>query len=61
MKLFDGGVILIISIVVFAAVIGVISSKYLGDDNALEEATEAVIEKETGLDIDLTPTSKEKK
>lgn len=30
------------------------------DDHVLEELSEAIIEKETGLDIDLTPGSPEK-
>jgi hypothetical protein len=31
------------------------------DDNVVEEAVEKVIEKETGIDVDLTPASPEKK
>lgn len=48
-----------------AAIIGIsalvgIASVYIfkmKHDNAIEETTEAVIKKETGVDIDLTPTS----
>jgi len=37
-------------------------NKWLGwkDDNIAEEAVEFIIEKETGIDFDLTPNSKEK-
>lgn len=38
-----------------AMIVGIVSSKYLGNDNAVEQAAEAVIEEETGIDIDLSP------
>jgi hypothetical protein len=60
MKLYDGGVI-IISIIIVALAAGYASSRWLGDDNPVEEAAESVIEKQTGLDIDLSPLSDEKK
>lgn len=41
--------------------VGVGSSYYLGDDNQVEESAEAYIEKQTGVDLDLTSNSPEKK
>ena len=58
MKLYDGGII-VISIIVVALAAGYASSRWLGDDNPVEEAAESVIEEQTGLDIDLTPNTSE--
>lgn len=41
--------------------VGVGSSWYLGDDNQVEEMAESYIENKTGVDLDLSPTSPEKK
>lgn len=52
-----------IGIVVSAAAAG-IAYTYLGKqphDNPVEEAAEQVIKNETGVDVDLSPTSPEKK
>lgn len=46
-------------ILVIAAIIGVASYQFLGSDNPVEEASEAVIKQETGVDIDLSPGSSE--
>lgn len=46
-------IILVISLT--AAVVGVISSKYLGDDNAIEQTAEKIIEEESGIVVDLSP------
>lgn len=59
MRLYDGGSTILIIIAV-AALVGVVSSRWLGDDNAVEETAEEVIENETGLKIDLSPGSPEK-
>ena len=59
MKLYDGGLI-IISIIVVALAVGYASSRWLGDDNPIEEAAEEVIESQTGMEIDLTPVSQER-
>jgi len=40
-------------------VIGVGSAYFLGHDNPVEEMAEKVIEQQTGIDIDSTPSSKE--
>lgn len=58
----DLGIVWKMIIVVSAIVIGVGSRfvwKRLKHDNPIEEIAEEVIRKETGLDIDLTPTSPE--
>lgn len=42
------------------ACIGIISKKYLGDDNIIEELSEEIIKEEMGIDIDLSASSYEK-
>ena len=43
----------IIVIVAFALVIGIMSVKFFGNDNPIEEAAEEVIKEETGLNVNL--------
>lgn len=45
---------------ILAVIIGIGSIYLLGNDNPVEEIAEKVIEEETGIDVDLTPNSKEK-
>ncbi len=59
MKLYDGS-LLVVGILVLAIVAGYVSSRFLGQDNPVEEAAEEVIESQIGLDIDLSPDSEEK-
>ena len=59
MKLYDGGSLLVVGILVVALVAGYVSTRWLGNDNPVEEAAEEVIESQTGMDIDLSPDSKE--
>jgi hypothetical protein len=59
MKLYEPATIIIISVVVVLGVVGYMSSRYLGNDNAIEEGAEDAIEAITGVDIDLTPYSPE--
>lgn len=59
MKLYDFGIVIIIGVIAVCAIGGYVSSRYLGNDNPIEEAAEEVIEEETGLDVDLSPDSKE--
>jgi hypothetical protein len=47
-------------IILISLIIGFGSIFLLGNDNPIEEIAEKVIEKETGIDIDLTPASPEK-
>lgn len=51
-----------IAIAIFAAIVGYASVKVFNmpADNPVEEAAEFVIEKETGMNIDLTPKGLEK-
>lgn len=61
MKLYDGGVVFIF-LMVMVVVVGVLSDKFLGiDDNVVEESCEGIIYDQTGLNVDLSPKSKEKK
>lgn len=59
MKLFDASIIIIATIVAAATLVGLVSTCFFKDDSIIEEVAEEVIEKETGLKIDLTPSSKE--
>lgn len=45
-----------IVIVAITAIVGIVSVKYLGNDNPVEEIAEQVIKDTTGIDIDLTPS-----
>lgn len=60
MKLYDASILIFLGIVIGACAIGLFSSKYLGDDNPIEEISEEIIEEKTGLSVDLTPNSREK-
>jgi hypothetical protein len=55
------GILITLGIVAAAVVLGVGSSYYLGDDNKVEEAAEKIIEDRTGINLDLSPSSPEKK
>ena len=46
-------------VVVAAIIIGILSGYFWYQDNPIEEFQEKVIEKETGIDVDLTPESVE--
>ena len=52
-----------IALVLSAAVLGFLASRYGPfkgkQDNIIEETAEQVIKDETGIDVDITPTSKE--
>ena len=60
MKHYECGttIIIIISVV---GLIGFMSSRILGNDNPIEELAEEIIENETGINLDLSPSSKEDK
>ncbi len=52
------------AIIIAAAIAIGVASRYIPsfkDDNVIEEAAESVIKEESGFDIDLTPSSPEKK
>jgi len=59
MKLYDLSVVIIIVIVAAVAIGGAISSKYLGDDNMVEEISEEIVETQTGIEVDLSPKTPE--
>jgi len=46
-------------IALYVGILGYYSTVLLGDDNPIEEISEEIIKKETGIDIDLTPHSHE--
>lgn len=60
MKLHDGGTTILIILGVLG-VVGFLSSRWLGDDNPVEETAEEVIEMHTGVSVDLSPDSPESK
>ena len=45
--------------IILAIIIGIGSVYLLGNDNPVEEIAEKVIEEEIGIDVSLTPNSKE--
>ncbi|HNU60724.1 MAG TPA: hypothetical protein PKL04_00840 [Methanofastidiosum sp.] len=47
-------------ILILVVIIGLGSVYFYGDDNVVEEISEEIIKQETGIDIDLTPSSPEK-
>ena len=59
----EGSMLIIIAILAGAAILSSVATKVfkLADDAAAEEFVEEVIKDQTGLDIDLTPSSPEKK
>jgi len=62
-KLYDGGIGIVLVFVLIVAAGGYISSKFLGDDNVVEEVSESIIENQMDLpagSLDLTPLSPEK-
>lgn len=59
----DTSLLIKIGITVAAALVG-LGYTFLGkqpQDNAVEEASEQIIKQETGVDVDLSPMSEEKK
>lgn len=48
-----------IVLLVLVIIAGLVSSYILGHDNAIEEMSETFIKDSTGVEIDLSPTSKE--
>lgn len=59
----EGSMLIIIAILAGAAILSAVATKVLNleEDNVAEEFVEKIIESETGLDIDLSPNSPEKK
>ncbi len=59
MRIFEASIFVAICVIFIATTIGVISSTFLRDDNVIEEIAEEIIEDQTGLEVDLTPSSLE--
>ena len=55
------GILITLGIIAAAVALGVGSQYYLGEDNVIEEAMEEVIKDKVGVDLDLSPSSPEKK
>lgn len=60
MKIYEATAIIIV-IVALAVGIGAASYYFFGPDNPIEEASEEIIKIETGIDLDLSPRTLEKK
>lgn len=54
MKLYDAGSTVLL-IILISTLVGVVSVKFFGKDNPIEETAEEVIEAHTGKEVDLTP------
>ena len=59
MKMFELSVMVVVVIIGVCVLGGLLSTVWLGKDNPVEEVAEKVIQEETGINIDLTPSSKE--
>jgi len=59
-KLYEIGTVIIV-IVGVAAIVGLLSARFLGHDGPIEETSEAIIQHHTGIDLDLSPSSPEKR
>lgn len=56
----EAAAIVIVCAVLFVAAVGLIASRYSGkDDGPIEEAAEEFIDAQTGMNVDLTPDTKE--
>lgn len=53
----DLSLLILVSIVLVSAAIGFASRHYLGPDNVVEQAAEDVIQIETGVRVDLSPST----
>jgi hypothetical protein len=47
-------------VVAICICVAFVSDLKLGPDNPIEEASEIIIKQETGIDVDLSPSTKEK-
>lgn len=57
----DIGLLIKAAIIAGSLIVGVVTSRFFGNDNAIEESAEVIIKENTGVDIDLSPGSPEKK
>lgn len=61
MKIYDMGATILISVVLTCILAGLTSTYIWGPDNKVEEAAEEIVQMETGIKLDLTPSSMERK
>ncbi len=59
MKMYDAGLIVLVIVITTCVVAGTLSGIFWYKDNPIEETAEAIIKQETGVDIDLTPSTPE--
>jgi len=59
MRMYELATVVIVTVVGLCLGVGLVSKYWLGPDNVIEETAEKIIDAETGIDIDLTPESKE--
>lgn len=59
MKLYEVSLAVLTVALVIVFVVGVVSKRFLGHDNPIEEKCEEIIKEYTGFEMDLTPDSKE--
>ena len=57
MKIYDLSLLLVAAVVLVCTAGGVISGYFLGHDNKIEEVAEVLIQKETGVALDLSPST----
>ena len=57
MKVFDGGMILFLGLIIGASVVALVSTRIKGDDNAVEEIMETIIENRIESALSLPPGS----
>ena len=55
MRFYDLSIAIIGTIIGICALTGIVSQFFLGKNNVIEEASEHIIEEETGISIDLSP------
>ena len=61
MKILKEGSLLVVLVVLgTVCAIGILSRVFLGNDNAIEQSAEQIIEDETGLKIDLSPDKEDR-
>ncbi len=59
MKLYEVSLAVLAVALALVFVVGVVSKRFLGHDNFIEEKCEDIIEEYTGFEMDLSPDSKE--
>jgi hypothetical protein len=55
MKIYESVTMIFFCTLIIVVGFGLVSQKWLGDDNEIEQVAEVVIKEETGVDVDLSP------